>query len=1123
MREIGFFKLATQVVLIVLVAVAMTAASDRLLEVTAKVQSDQTPSGQVIQKGFTSSVNLPSGDDRNPSKPWQLPARALDANATETVHILVLRYNFQYEAVDDPNTTGRGWMNLGDHPLPDSSNNATPADSIAYLDSVGHFIDPPPHDSVYFDAHLQALNRYWSAVSEGRLNLTWDIYPPARDSVYQLPREMAYYGRCDSVIIGLEYYFEDCIRLVDSAHLIDPGHPDIDFSQYDAFILFHAGSDRQNDIGFPETCSDLFTGFIRFGNPIAVDGGALRVGTALMVPETSSQDNRATALNAVLAHEFGHHLGLVDLYSTTSFLSQIGDFALMDNNGFGTGINFGFPVGRSFGVIPLYPMAWSRAFLGYVDVYDFRQGTDIGIVAAEMESNDSIKIARVPISEKQYYLIENRQVETNGIVTNAGADRTTNVILGPAFRRPGEDSLSYSREYDFLMPGSGLAIWLIDEEVAEWDFDDDGLNNFLDNQLQVNKDRRFIQLMEADGLVHFGGNYRSGYGRPEDLFRDDRATSFTPLTNPPTVDNMGNDTRVFITGITRDTVTPPGGTTPIYLDSLIKFDLDTDKRAGMFPIRAGLPALGLSPIADDLNGDGIVDILIPAGRNLIGVTTQGDSYLATVTGCDTCGLLYDSLYSNVGVNNRSEPLPIFAELPILITAGPVTGELSGLPLGRQVAVGYAADSNFTIGGVMVLVSDSATVDLGGRAVEARSIATEGIPIALSFGNSLWVLTSTGYVYHVSGIFDTPTEYRIYDSLFYGTVRIGDYLAVLSGDSLTMTTHLNLINSLISDSVYTFEVDGLYEFGPVVTDLDRDNVPELIAFTADGDAIILSIDLTASPSEFVTVDLEVSTNRTITTNPIVGDMDGDNQPDIVIGGENSILSFDRYLTLIDEYPVQVSDLFPGDFPVAAPILADIDSDGRTDVLFPSLAGSLHAKGPDERIGFPVSNLTYNGTINTTTVGSPLLFSDSTGGMFGFLSADGWFYAYETNLDTSTTYWPMAGGEPTGSFSFDVSSLGTPVTPSSQFDSDAFYAWPNPVMDGVANIRYFLGEQASSVRLKMYDLSGVEIARLDGPTNGGVHNEVVWDCSGVTPGVYRCMIEVTFADGSARDFADIAVIR
>jgi hypothetical protein len=343
--------------------------------------------------------------------------------------------------------------------------------------------------------------------------------------------------------------------------------------------------------------------------------------------------------------------------------------------------------------------------------------------------------------------------------------------------------------------------------------------------------------------------------------------------------------------------------------------------------------------------------------------------------------------------------------------------------------------------------------------------------------------------------------------------------VLSADTAAMTTHV----SLITDTVVTWEMDGLFQFGPVIVDFDRDNNYELIAMTAEGGTVVLDIDLTQTFANVVTLQNTYSLERTITTNPVIADMDGDNQPDIVVGSDNSVIAYDRFFTLTSEYPSQVSALFPNDQPVAPPVVADINSDGQTDIIFPTLAGSLHAKGPDELSGFPVSALAYPYVGRSTTVGSPVIFSDANGGRLGFLGADGWFYAYELDLDDEADYWPMAGGEATGSYSFDVNSLGTPTTFATQFDSDAFYAYPNPVLSGEATIRYFLGSEASSVKLTLYDLSGVEVATLDGPTRGGVNNEIVWDCSGVTPGVYRCMIDVAFASGSAQDFTDIAVLK
>ncbi|MFQ6007800.1 MAG: hypothetical protein ACE5K8_02505, partial [Candidatus Zixiibacteriota bacterium] len=244
-------------------AVHITAVgADKLLILKKEKVDERQSDNRIIRRCLTSDRYRPDDLLLKRKNPWSLPTEALADDAQHTINVLVLRYDFEYEDPDDPNTTGRGRMNLADPPV-------TPADSQAYLDSVGHFIDPPPHDSAYFHAHLRALSMYWEKVSEGKINLSWRIFPPGRDSVYQLPHPMSYYGKrvpnsllsdpilFDSVVFGLEQYFIDCIRFADSAS------PEITFSNYEAIILFHAGSDRQND-WMGNSFSDLFTGFIHY-------------------------------------------------------------------------------------------------------------------------------------------------------------------------------------------------------------------------------------------------------------------------------------------------------------------------------------------------------------------------------------------------------------------------------------------------------------------------------------------------------------------------------------------------------------------------------------------------------------------------------------------------------------------------------------------------------------------------------------------------------------------------------------------------------------------------------------------------------------------------------------------
>lgn len=275
--------------------------------------------------------------------PWSLPKRSLAEQApVGPIKVLCLRVSFPLENPDNPSTTGRGKMDF--------------RPSSEFEAEFGHTIDASPHDSLYFDRQMEALDVYYRFVSRGQVRLSWDIFPAGDTATYLAPRQMAYYGDPDSVESRLSDFFVDCIHVADSVS------PEIVFSDYQAVIIFHAGADRQNDIGFPPTDHDLFTGFIKSQKSVTVDINdpepETTITTAEFIPEQASQDNRATALNAVMAHEFGHQLGLVDLYSTRNLFTQLGDFALMDNNGFGVGIDFGFQkVFQTFGAIPVYMSA----------------------------------------------------------------------------------------------------------------------------------------------------------------------------------------------------------------------------------------------------------------------------------------------------------------------------------------------------------------------------------------------------------------------------------------------------------------------------------------------------------------------------------------------------------------------------------------------------------------------------------------------------------------------------------------------------------------------------------------------------------------------------------------------
>ncbi|MFO8184684.1 MAG: hypothetical protein R6U39_11025, partial [Candidatus Aegiribacteria sp.] len=97
----------------------------------------------------------------------------------------------------------------------------------------------PPHDRTYFQGLADGLASYYQDVSGGQLLLETDIYPAGLNDCYTLPHQMMYYGYTDPYMEG------PCMLLHDAVLAADQ---DVDFSQYDAVLIVHAGSGQEADI-----------------------------------------------------------------------------------------------------------------------------------------------------------------------------------------------------------------------------------------------------------------------------------------------------------------------------------------------------------------------------------------------------------------------------------------------------------------------------------------------------------------------------------------------------------------------------------------------------------------------------------------------------------------------------------------------------------------------------------------------------------------------------------------------------------------------------------------------------------------------------------------------------------
>ncbi len=445
-----------------------------------------------------------------------------DAKSSNYNRLLVILVEFAQEVEDDPLTTGDGRFLLEADP--------------SYLYSIG----APPHNHEYFQDNLKAVGYYYLAASAGQYQLEYDIYPQD-GSFITLPKPMGYYNPPNAsgeqfTALMEEYFYQ-------SFSMADAKCPEIDFASYDHYMIIHAGSDWQHDIA-GDTPSDIPSFYIHVDDSkaVPVNNGSHHISHACNVPSTISQDFSTItqgdytihsgygAINSVLVHEFGHSLGLVDLYNVYNFQPMVGMFDIMDSGGGGVMVDQLEDGSLVYveGVLPVLPGAFSRALLFEDQFRDLGLMKDLNLAelneslnlaASSFKQNAALEptIYKLTLSDSEYILLENRSVDPDDDgATAIFTSLEGRVVLHPT---PIADENNFpSYEYDYLLPsfqrpngdseGGGILAWLINEDLLynQGVQHSDGvwLSNFENNTVNVSKSKRGVRVIEADGLEDIG-------------------------------------------------------------------------------------------------------------------------------------------------------------------------------------------------------------------------------------------------------------------------------------------------------------------------------------------------------------------------------------------------------------------------------------------------------------------------------------------------------------------------------------------------------------------------------------------------------------------------------------------
>jgi len=240
-------------------------------------------------------------------------------------------------------------------------------------------------------AYFGTLAAYYAAVSYGTVSVQGDVV-----GWYRLPHPMAYYGRdCTSVDDS------DCSGQLTSWWLARDAvnvmnrDPNVNVNNYDYFVFLHSGIGEESSHNKDTVWSVAYLA----GVWLQTKGKS--ISSFDLVPELEDQ---GAIPNGVYTHEFGHLLGLPDLYNIFNGQTVLGQWALMDK-----GLWNGNPPGSS----PAWMEAWSRMKLGWLNGTRLTVAQDGALAsytvdAAELQTT-TLHAVEIPITTTTYYLVEVRE------------------------------------------------------------------------------------------------------------------------------------------------------------------------------------------------------------------------------------------------------------------------------------------------------------------------------------------------------------------------------------------------------------------------------------------------------------------------------------------------------------------------------------------------------------------------------------------------------------------------------------------------------------------------------------------------------------------------------------------
>lgn len=261
------------------------------------------------------------------------------------------------------------------------------------------------HDETYYKKLLETgsgltMKKYYDQQSRGALDLSFKVIKSGVKSI----ESYEYYGQND--VYDDDTHPAVLVREMMVNVITESVAAEVDNC---VVIVVHAGPGEEEG-GVSENLIWSHRSTLTSQSISSFTIGGKTFNDYLIVPEYNMWHGVYEATVGVFCHEFGHVLGLPDLYDTSYKTAGVGMWSLMGGGEWGT---MG-AAGVSPGTDPAPFMNWERAYLGWITETDITPASGKSVSYDFEEANDSDTVYRINLSDDQYLTLEGKKKNKSG-------------------------------------------------------------------------------------------------------------------------------------------------------------------------------------------------------------------------------------------------------------------------------------------------------------------------------------------------------------------------------------------------------------------------------------------------------------------------------------------------------------------------------------------------------------------------------------------------------------------------------------------------------------------------------------------------------------------------------------